>query len=85
MTHNNIVNGFKATGLYPWDPSAIPEEAFAPSMLTELTAAQLSNKDNNSLAVPNSPESVNLLNYSFDSDITFCDEAVSTAQMQWQQ
>ncbi|XP_046975196.1 uncharacterized protein LOC124541384 [Vanessa cardui] len=37
MTHDNIVNGFKATGLYPFDPEAIAEEAFAPSALTELS------------------------------------------------
>lgn len=37
MTHDNIVNGFKATGLYPFDPEIIPEEAFAPSALTELS------------------------------------------------
>ncbi|XP_047535783.1 uncharacterized protein LOC125070127 [Vanessa atalanta] len=36
-THDNIVNGFKATGLYPFDPEVIPEEAFAPSALTELS------------------------------------------------
>ncbi|CAG5000544.1 unnamed protein product [Parnassius apollo] len=79
MTHGNIINGFGATGLYPWDPSSIPEEAFAPSMLTELTAAQLSTKEN-SVTVPNSPESVKLLNRTFDSDITFFEEDGSTAQ-----
>lgn len=36
MTPSNIVNGFRATGLYPYDPNVIPEEAFAPSMLTHL-------------------------------------------------
>ncbi|CAH2084962.1 unnamed protein product [Euphydryas editha] len=36
MTHTNIVNGFKATGLYPYNPEAIPEEAFAPSVLSEI-------------------------------------------------
>ncbi|CAB3262426.1 unnamed protein product [Arctia plantaginis] len=79
MTHSNIINGFRATGLYPWDPSSIPEEAFAPSMLTELTATQLTTKDN-SVTAPNFPESVNLFNRTFDSDITFCGEDYSTAQ-----
>lgn len=36
MTINNIANGFRATGLYPYNPDAIPEEAFAPSLLSEL-------------------------------------------------
>lgn len=35
MTHENIVNGFRATGIYPYNESAIPFEAFAPSELTE--------------------------------------------------
>lgn len=35
MTNENIVSGFRATGLYPYDPSAIPFSAFAPSTLTE--------------------------------------------------
>lgn len=36
MTITNISNGFRATGLYPYNPDAIPEEAFAPSALSEL-------------------------------------------------
>lgn len=35
MTQENIVNGFRATGLFPYDPSAIPLAAFAPSFPTE--------------------------------------------------
>lgn len=38
MTHSNITSGFKATGLYPYNPQAIPETAFAPSILTEVPA-----------------------------------------------
>lgn len=38
MTHSNITSGFKATGLYPFNPQAIPETAFAPSILTEAPA-----------------------------------------------
>ncbi|KAJ8724447.1 hypothetical protein PYW08_015921 [Mythimna loreyi] len=44
MTHTNIVNGFKATGLYPYNPEAIPEEAFAPSVLSEIPCPQNQNK-----------------------------------------
>ncbi|XP_053604140.1 uncharacterized protein LOC128671564 [Plodia interpunctella] len=36
MTITNISNGFRATGLYPYNPDAVPEEAFAPSALSEL-------------------------------------------------
>lgn len=35
MTQTNITNGFKATGLYPLDPDVIPEDAYAPSIVTE--------------------------------------------------
>lgn len=38
MTRSNITSGFKATGLYPFNPQAIPETAFAPSILTEAPA-----------------------------------------------
>lgn len=38
MTHSNITSGFKATGLYPFNPQAIPETAFPPSILTEVSA-----------------------------------------------
>lgn len=33
-TPSNVVSGFRATGIYPFDPSAIKDEAFAPSDLT---------------------------------------------------
>lgn len=42
MTHNNIISGFKATGLFPLNPRAIPETAFAPSILTEVPAPLVS-------------------------------------------
>nr|XP_022899813.1 uncharacterized protein LOC111413165 [Onthophagus taurus] len=34
MSISNIQNGFPATGIYPFDPSVIPENAFSPSLLT---------------------------------------------------
>ncbi|KAK9675100.1 hypothetical protein QE152_g40635 [Popillia japonica] len=34
-TPSNVMSGFKATGIYPFDPSAIKDEAFAPSELTQ--------------------------------------------------
>ena len=30
----NITNGFRATGIYPFDSTAIPDSAFAPSLMT---------------------------------------------------
>ena len=35
ITQTNITNGFKATGLYPIDPDVIPQDAYAPSIITE--------------------------------------------------
>lgn len=32
---SNVVSGFRATGIYPYNPSAIPDIAFAPSEITE--------------------------------------------------
>ncbi|KAK9702337.1 hypothetical protein QE152_g30011 [Popillia japonica] len=34
-TPENIISGFRFTGIFPFDPTAIPEVAFAPSLLTE--------------------------------------------------
>jgi len=34
MTPMNVINGFKATGIYPFNKNAIPPEAFAPSDIT---------------------------------------------------
>jgi len=33
VTPSNILSGFRACGLYPFDPSAIPREAFIPNSL----------------------------------------------------
>lgn len=38
MTYNNIMSGFRATGLNPFNPHAIPETAFTPSELSEAPA-----------------------------------------------
>lgn len=35
MTPANIKSGFSATGIFPYNPDAIPEVAFAPSIFTE--------------------------------------------------
>jgi len=34
LTPTNVINGFKSTGLYPFDKDVIPPEAFAPSDIT---------------------------------------------------
>ncbi|KAJ8945036.1 hypothetical protein NQ318_019031 [Aromia moschata] len=34
MSISNIQNGFRSTGIYPFDPQVIPENAFGPSTLT---------------------------------------------------
>lgn len=45
MTVANITSGFRATGIFPFNPSAIPEEAFAPSILSRRTVEQDSSSD----------------------------------------
>ena len=35
MTQSNITTRFRGVGLYPFDPEAISDSAFAPSVLTE--------------------------------------------------
>ena len=41
-TPANIKAGFRATGIYPFNPSIIPDEAFAPSLVIQNEDAQLS-------------------------------------------
>ncbi|XP_072375567.1 uncharacterized protein, partial [Diabrotica undecimpunctata] len=36
LTPSNIKSGFAATGIFPYNPDAIPEVAFAPSILSEI-------------------------------------------------
>lgn len=40
LTPANIKSGFEATGIFPYDPDKIPEEAFAPSLPTHTDARQ---------------------------------------------
>lgn len=35
VTLSNLTSGFRATGIYPFDPDILPPEAFAPSYVTE--------------------------------------------------
>lgn len=68
MTQENIVNGFKATGLYPYNPSAIPEEAFAPSILTQRELQnEIQNTARCSVTFPNDS----------DIDLTDCEDAMN--------
>lgn len=47
MVPQNIISGFTATGIYPFDPSVIPDSAFAPSILSERShPEQLNRKEN---------------------------------------
>jgi len=41
-TPANIIAGFRATGIYPFNPSIISDEAFAPSLVTHNYHAQVS-------------------------------------------
>ena len=35
MVPKNIIGGFRRTGIYPFDPTAIPKTAMAPSLVTD--------------------------------------------------
>ena len=35
MAPKNIIAGFQCTGIYPFDPTAIPKTAMAPSLVTD--------------------------------------------------
>jgi hypothetical protein len=39
LTSQNISSGFRACGIYPYDPSVITDEAFAPSQPTDVPVA----------------------------------------------
>lgn len=66
MTQTNITNGFKATGLYPLDPDIIPDDAYAPSIVTERPFPETL-QDNTTLesltSVHVSPPRLNLMKY----------------------
>ncbi|XP_072380869.1 uncharacterized protein [Diabrotica undecimpunctata] len=47
MTPGNIISGFKATGIYPFNPSVIPESAYAPRLGSCLTEHENDENDEN--------------------------------------
>lgn len=55
FTKENIVSGFRATGIWPPNPSAIPESAFAPSLLYDKAQDRSSSSTISSSAVSNTP------------------------------
>lgn len=78
MTMSNIINGFKATGLFPWDPNMIPEEA--PSILTELPNPQFQNFPDSNLTLHSPITHLHDENDS-DTDATFCDEHIQSPSL----
>ncbi|CAG4996567.1 unnamed protein product [Parnassius apollo] len=56
MTTANITSGFSASGLYPLNPNAISETAFAPSILTQRSIHSVLSNENEVLGHP-SPNS----------------------------
>lgn len=45
MTQENIISGFKATGIFPFNPHVIPEAAFAPSIPSSLRQPHIEVED----------------------------------------
>lgn len=37
LTHENIINGIRGTGLIPFKPDILPDKDFAPAILTKLS------------------------------------------------
>lgn len=86
MTQSNIINGFRTTGLYPWDPSTIPEVAFPLinllPILTEIPIQKACNTscivDTPRRSLTNDTPNDNILSpvnrQDSDSNLTFCGE-----------
>ncbi|KAG5891239.1 hypothetical protein JTB14_004354 [Gonioctena quinquepunctata] len=68
MTLENIVNGFKATGLYPINPEIIPEHAFALSIPTERPAPAEQDQDIAALGSTNLNDSLNAIDDGFSAE-----------------
>lgn len=89
LTPENIMSGFRATGLFPFDPNAIPEDAYAPSLLTENQNFQLPNKaayasTHASTSADPSNSGLNMLRaleHASDTDITDCEDFVAYSDM----
>lgn len=86
MTHSNIVNGFKATGLYPFDPNAIPDEAYQPSIPTNhpMQENQVGELDQSQVSPTPGPSGLRAQratrSHSSDSDETIIDGSPSLIQ-----
>ena len=52
ITRENVVNGFRACGIVPFNPDAIPSEAFHPSIATENPLPQQHSSSDNPTSVP---------------------------------
>lgn len=57
-TPSNVSAGFRATGIYPFDPTIIPETAFAPSTLSERPLENQNNANSPATTIPSSPNPV---------------------------
>lgn len=70
--------GFRACGIYPFDPSIIPEQAFAPSEVTNRDIANVSsgNSTNSSVDAQSSPS--NVINSSTSSNGPSTSSSVSS-------
>ena len=62
ITVENIKRGFRATGIFPFNPAAIPEDAYAPSTLyetsTDVPTLEGSSQVNSTVSVPTHSEQI---------------------------
>lgn len=84
----NIISGFRATGLFPFDPNAIPEDAYAPSLLTEnqnpLTPITAASTSTHAMVSAGTPDSgLNVQGYMVnDTHMEVTDAEDSVAKME---
>ena len=69
VTPQNMISGFRATGIYPFDPLAIPQEAFLPLAAERSFKDLVTESDLVEQAPTNSTRVNRLLNWMYSIDL----------------